>query len=195
MHPRLVAAVFALMPALCAAQSGPPALPGLDRLPQAATALPSSVRFGSFRLDLEKTSLEQFRNAAHGGESGHRGDAGDSEDWLCYSLDSSLNVWLTASELGGGKWIDAVYVTSGAGHSCPVLPGSLRPVALQDGLTIGVPQEQLVKMIGRPSAIRAGWWLYQRTSVIGAFDRIVTLGAHITDGKIDGLFSAQTTTN
>ncbi|MGZ5202421.1 MAG: hypothetical protein ACXWC4_21890 [Telluria sp.] len=189
------AAAAGLAPALCVAQPGPPPLPDLDRLSSSALALPATVSFGGFKLQLEETSLARFRDAARTGEIGRRGDAGESLDWLCYALDSSVNIWLSASELSGGKRIDLVQLVDSGGQRCPVLPRNLRPVTLTDGLAMGVPQERLLQKIGRPSAIRAGWWLYQRTSKVGAYDRINTFGAHLSNGRIDGLFTLRSTTN
>ncbi|MDR3417115.1 MAG: hypothetical protein P4L83_13100 [Nevskia sp.] len=166
-----VTAVCAALAADCwAAGPPPPDYPFGDGFAAATLPAPpaAELRLGRFAVRLERTRMAEVRKAAGAGEVGHRGDAGASLYWLCYTLpheDSADLLWFTSGELYGGGEIDGIVARrladgEAAPPGCPVLPAALRPAALRHGLWLGSTTAQLQAALPRPSATRDGWLEY-----------------------------------
>lgn len=185
----------------------PPKMPNMDNLPSTLTSPPTSkVLLGKLVVEFERTTLGEVQKSAGVGSIQHRGDAGDSEDWLCYttlSREQPERIWISSGELGGsnhtvGSFYAAVSskATKGSAH-CPELPAQLRPVSLGNALWLGSSLDQLKELFGEPSTKRGNWWFYSYSGKVPAngFDQIAILGVRVTNGKIVALFASQATTN
>ena len=169
------------------------------------------VVLGKLTLKFETTTLGQVREMAGVGAIQHRGDAGESEDWLCYTMSDTqpARIWISSGELGGPEHaVGGFYAVANSkdtkkSASCPRLPTQLHPVSLGNPLWLGANPNLLKKLFGEPSAKESGWWLYfyagkipapSKFNSVEGFDQDMFLGARISDGKIVALFVSQTTT-
>lgn len=197
-----------LAPAMADQVPRPPDIASFsDVTPTLALAPNTKLLMGKLTIELERTTLDEIRKSIGVGAIGHRGDAADSEYWLCYTLPprsgSRARVWLSSGELGGAKHAiggihaSAISKPETAVPACPLLPAQLRPVSLESRLWLGSTSAKLERVLGKPSAKRDGWWLYSYggKSAVSEFDRSVVLGAHLKSGRIDQLFAFQTTTD
>jgi hypothetical protein len=196
----------------------PPELPNIDDLRPTLRVSPvSNVLLGTLVIKFESTTLDDILDAAGAGEINHRGDAGDSQSWICYTLpfgDEAERVWFSSGELGGpDNQIDSFYASKAdkgeSSTSCPELPVRLRPASLSRGPWLGARSDLLDRRLGKPSATMNGWRFYSYTgpkkgvsidpatgkSTKKEFEQLGILGVHIRDGKIVGLFESQITTD
>lgn len=183
----------------------PPAMPNMDHLTSTLTAPPiSKIILGKLVVGLELTTLGEVKKSAGVGEIQHKGDAGGSEDWLCYTTSfrgQPERIWISSGELGGPEHaIGSFYAATGnkekSAH-CPELPAQLRPVSLGNPLWLGSSPDQLKDLFGKPSMKSDGWWVYSYSGKVPAngFDRLAILGVRILNGKVVGLFVSQATTD
>jgi hypothetical protein len=184
----------------------PPKMPRIDHLPSTLSAPPTSkLVFGKLIIEFERTTLDEIKRAADVGVIQHRGDAGDSENWLCYSApfrEQSQRIWISSGELGGFRHtVSHLYVEVDSkekqSDDCPELPAQLRPVSLDNVLWLGSSLERFKEVLGTPSAKNGAWWLYSYSGKVPAngFDQSTILGVRINSGKVVGLFVSQATTN
>jgi hypothetical protein len=108
--------------------------------------------------------LADIQKDAKVGSIYHRGEAGGSEYWLCYTIRSPepTRVWFSSWELGGYYHaIENFYVSMGDAieviPSCPELPKRLTPVLLDNSIWLGSDMNMLENSIGRPSAVYDKW--------------------------------------
>jgi hypothetical protein len=182
-------------------------MPTIDNLKPTLTTPPTStVLLGSLKLEFERTTLTEIRKAVGVGEIGHRGDAGDSEYWLCYSISSrrrAERIWISSGELGGdehvmdGFYVEPIQGTNKALRQCPALPVRFRPVSLENSLWLGANTAQLQARFGEPSARIDGWLLYAYLGKVPAngLDQIATLSVRVSGGKVTGLSMRQVSTD
>jgi hypothetical protein len=184
----------------------PPKLPSMNHLPATLSTPPvSEIVFGELTVEFERTTLDKIKKAAGIGVIEHRGDAGDREDWLCYS--TSLHgkpeyIWIASGELGGSEHTVGSFYASAVDKversiNCPALPAQLRPVSLGNKLWLGSSRSQLKQALGAPSAKDGDWLLYSYSGRVSAsgFDRLTILAIRVCDGKAVDLFVSQSTTN
>jgi hypothetical protein len=208
---RICAAFGSLVPQLLFAASStismpPPGSPDIQNLPSTlSAAVNSKVFLGAKVVELERTTLVDIQKVAGVGSIRHRGDAGESESWLCYtsSLDGKVaHIWLSSGELGGPeRAVGSVVVEAAYGiHAtvdCPELPKRLAPISLGVAVRFDMRLNRLKSQLGEPSQQKGDWWLYSYSGKVqsGSFDRFSVFGVRIVDGKIVAFFLSQTTTN
>jgi hypothetical protein len=187
----------------------PPQIPNIDYLRSTLRLPPiSSVLLGETEIEFERTNLGEIQESANAGMIYHRGDAGGSEDWVCYTTANDgkpERIWFSSNELeGAGDEISSFYAITGnekmrPSTSCPELPAKLRPVSLQNSLWLGVNTDRLRQLVGKPSAKIGDWRFYAydgKVFIKGEdFDRLETLGVKVRNGRIVGLYEFQTTSN
>lgn len=184
----------------------PPTMPNMNHIPSKLTApATSKVLLGKLIVELELTTLGEVQKSAGVGAIQHMGDAGGSEDWLCYTTSlrgQSERIWISSGELGGSEHaVDSFYAVANTNSKesahCPELPARLRPVSLGSPIWLGSSPHQLNALYGEPSMKSSGWWFYSYSGKVpvNGFDRLAILGAHVINGKIVGLFVSQATTN
>jgi hypothetical protein len=187
----------------------PPQLPNMNEVQSTLKSSPvSNVVLGRFNVEFEQTTLTDIQKAADVGVIQHRGDAGGSEYWLCYTVSSHQlphRIWISSGELGGSEHfiehVFAVAIKKGAkaSSSCPALPPQLMPPATDKALWLGANTRQLTKSFGTPSAMLGDWQIYLYTGKVSTnrvtYEREAILGAKVSNGTIVGLFESQITTN
>jgi hypothetical protein len=115
------------------------------------------LRLGEMRIRLETTTLQEVQRRL-GGSIGHEGDASEALDWLCVGgsdAEGRWILWLTSSEMGGGRYIDGFRWQRLAAGETPdrrcaaVPPGS--GVALPVALRLGMTEASARRVLGRPT--------------------------------------------
>ncbi len=191
----------------------PPPTPPFDTITWKATMKhrPSTgLQMGTFRIQFEKTTLDEIRRSAAIGEIAHAGDAGESTYWLCYTnlgitQTETERIWIAAhGEMGGREH----YVTSvsaqlvpgsDATADCPALPKNLQPVSLDNQLWLGVSEGAVFSKLGAPSYKKDGWQSFDFQGKVqgqcegGGFDLTAWLLLHLQDGRIHSLRVGQVT--
>jgi hypothetical protein len=205
----MLATLVSQWPCIASAESDvlpPPKIPSMNHLPSTLSAPPASkIIFGELIVEFERTTLNEVEKAAGAGVIQHRGDAGDSENWLCYRTSlhgRQEHIWISSGELGGSKHtVGSVYASTvdrvKKSVDCPILPAQLRPVSLGNQLWLGSSPDQLKEILGAPSAKNGDWLLYSYIGKASAngLDRLAILGVRFRDGRAVDLFISQATTN
>jgi hypothetical protein len=175
----------------------PPKLPDMNDLPSTQKSVPvTEVTLGTLPVKFEITSLLDVKKATKRGRILHRGDAGESEYALCYTIaigHARERIWLSSGELGGPEHsIESFYATAGshiASNSCPALPTRLRPVSISNSLWLGQKASYITRRLGQPSVKKDGWWLYSYSGkASNDLDVSATFGAKVANGIVVGLF-------
>ncbi|MBS0378222.1 MAG: hypothetical protein JSS29_07040 [Proteobacteria bacterium] len=101
---------------------------------------------GALKIQFERTTLPEVQRAIGLGSIRHRGDAGDSVNWLCYTAvapGQNSRIWIEAhGEMGGPEEFItgiAVQAIMQDDHSpeCPVLPKHYEPRSFDNGIWLG----------------------------------------------------------
>ncbi|MDR3525804.1 MAG: hypothetical protein P4L57_00890 [Rhizomicrobium sp.] len=180
-----------------------------DDKPQLAKhSMFDAVVLGKFRVVFEKTTLAEVAAKAGGGRIKHRGDAGESEYWLCYRFNegrATREVSVTASgEMGGPDHaVGSVVVKDKASGEtdCPYLPAKLLPVKTDLGLGLGARLEDFLRPLGKPvwyDRNSAMWMLERQTHLAGspeAWSVSQSIKVEFHDGKAATLSLDQVTSN
>lgn len=192
------------------AETPPPAAP-FDAINWKATIKqrPSTgLHMGTLPVRFEKTTLDDVRRAASTGEIAHRGDAGESVYWLCYTnlgVTQVERIWVVADgEMGGPEH----YITNiraellpneSATADCPALPNSLKPLSLENHLWLGASKAGATTKLGAPSFQKGAWRSYDFQGKVpgncqgGGFDLLVSLLLHFQNGHVNSLQIGQVT--
>jgi len=130
-----------------------------DRFPNSTVreVMVSDFDISDLKIVLEKTRLSDIQ-AKLGADEGHDGEAGDSLYWLCYrgrDADGPWALWLMAGEMDDGtvgrfQW-RRIRPSERFDDRCPVLQRTKSKVKLPLTLRLGMPEADLVKMLGRPT--------------------------------------------
>lgn len=189
----------------------PPPMAPFDAITWEATMKrkPSTgFKMGAFPVRFERTTLNDVRRAAPVGEIAHRGDAGESAYWLCYTSARTTQteiVWIVAhGEMGGSAHhitnISAELVPNGIATSdCPALPDRLKPMSLDNQLWLGAPEGAVLAKLGAPSYKKDGWQSFDFQGKVpgkcegGGFDRSAWLLLHFQNGRVNSLQVGQVT--
>jgi hypothetical protein len=139
-----------------------------DALPQPTVSkeLIDSLRIADFPVTLEKTKLEDARKR-FGATTGDRGDAGDSEAWLCLQGSDAHGpwiFWLTSGEIdgpaiGGFQW-RRLARNETPDHHCPRLCGSEARVSLPLSIHPGMTEAEARKVLGAPTMVRGNTLIF-----------------------------------
>jgi hypothetical protein len=192
------------------AETPPPATP-LDAMTWKATLKhkPSTtLRMGTLRIRLEQTTLDDVRRVASAGKIAHRGDAGDSIYWLCYTnatRNQAQRIWIVSDgEMGGS----AHYVTEISAETtsnehattdCPALPKRLSAVSLANDLWLGASEWQATMRLEAPSYQNGAWRSFDFAGKVagdcpgGALDLTASLMLHFQNGRVNSLRVSQIT--
>lgn len=114
----------------------------------------TSVNLAKTRIILEETRLDDVRRLV-GGTLGHKGDAGGSLSWLCYSGNDGAGrwvLWLESSEIAGGTVngfaMQRVETNLAVDSRCESLSNE---ADLPLGLKLDLPEIAVLKILGRPT--------------------------------------------
>jgi hypothetical protein len=136
----------------------PPSPQSPDDMPRATVhrELVAGLRVGKKQVTLEKIALKEVQ-ASLGGAIGHRGDAGESLQWLCLTGTDAQGrwaLWLESDEVGGG-FVDG-FALQRLGRNetmdqrCQSLPASQGGIALP-ALRLGMTEIQVRRLLGQPT--------------------------------------------
>ena len=160
------------------------------------------IQFGKMILVLEKSTLAGVRSQLGSGEIFQNGDAAEALSWLCYTLASgrsSQTVWLSSSEMGGGKVIDGLTAMqfdskAPAHRNCSRLPQTYGSIHLANGLWLGATQAQVLSTLGTPQK-HGDSWSYVFEGKDGEYDISSELAFKFRGGKVVGIASSRVTSN
>lgn len=169
---QIVAAAFGTIIASAALAATPPPRPPFNATSWDAasrTKPTTGLRMGSFKVQFEKTTLAMVRKAAGSGEITHQGDASESINWLCYTIQDQTRyerIWIISGEMGGSEHavtqVSAqVIQKTEVSPDCPVLPATLQPLAFDKGVWLGMQTGQALNALGRPSHQEDPWWIFR----------------------------------
>lgn len=168
----------------------------------------TGLQMGEFRVRFERTTLDDVRRAASLGEIAHRGDAGESAYWLCYTSAGATQterVWIIShGEMGGSEHhitnISAELMPNGiATADCPALPNRLQPLSLDNRLWLGASEGAALAKLGAASYKKDAWQSYDFQGKVpgkcedGSFDLSVWLLLHFQNGRVNSLQVGQVT--
>ena len=163
---------------------------------------------GTLYVRFEKTTLDDVRRAAAVGDIAHRGDAGGSAYWLCYTSVGKTEVeriWVVShGEMGGPEHyvtgVRADVSTNGrATADCPALPDNLKPLSLDREVWLGLSERTAARRLGASSFRKGAWRSYDFQGKVpgkcegGAFDLSVSLLLHFQNGRVNALQAGQAT--
>lgn len=150
-----------------AVAASPPQLPvGTMWAPSLSRRPSTGATLGNFRITFEKTTLSEVMLAVPGATVLHKGDAGASVYWLCYSspgVGYIDRIWIQSSGEMGGPDQAVTEITAERLNNtklttdCPLLPAHMRSVAFDGRLWLGVPQHTIEAVLGPPSLHRGKW--------------------------------------
>lgn len=163
----------------------------------------SKITVSGSPVVLEKTSLAEIA-ARFGATAGHRGDAGDSVQWLCFrgtDPGGDWVLWLESYEIDGGtvggfQWQRVGSATVFDGR-CRMLAG--KSVELPDRLRLGLTKEEVKTILGEPTVWRGDTAVYvhgHTESIRGErFTSQNVVEFLFRDGKTQAIRASKTTTD
>jgi hypothetical protein len=183
----------------------PPRIVFVDVKPSVPREMIGSLRISEVSIVLEETQLDDMQ-ARFGGEIGHRGDAGESLDWLCLAgrgEDGPWVLWLTSGEVDGPsvgsfQW-RRVPADAKFDPRCKMLRDYDNAVALPLGLRLVTTEGALLQILGQPTLRKGNLLRYEHEHDLVLHDDpytswntvIVTL----RQGKVWGIAVNKTTQN
>jgi len=182
--------------------------------PTMKAAPASSINIGKVSIVFDKTTLGEAMKEIKTGKIQHKGDAGESEYWTCYSRRSGEaweQLWLLShGEMGGPEHvvggIAAKISSKKPSAACPELSENLSQVQLDNGLWLGATTEEIKKKFGKPSLQQKQWRHYEsqkelvgdpRAKEMGT-DKIYERGGvsvRLVGGKIVEIWAMKQTTD
>ena len=174
MSPLLVF-VFAMLSSASAQTAGPGRVawgppPGIMSLEVPAATVPNemltTLRVSDVPVVLESTKLVELQKRL-GGRIGHRGDAGNFVEWLCFQGAEGNRgwvLWLESGEIHGGTVGGFRLQRMAAGarpdRRCRLLPRQNGVVQLPTLLRLGLTESKLMETLGQPTAKRGDELIY-----------------------------------
>jgi hypothetical protein len=189
------------------AATPPPARPLTEMSWKAVSIEAPSEGFalGSVPVRFEKTTLGEIAAAVSEGVMEHRGDAGESEYWLCYSRPhEGQRIWIVSSgEMGGADHLVtglvAEQLPAVAGTTdCPALPAKTTLELSGQKGWLGMSTMDVRKRFGVPSHESGAWQVFNFEEKLegicgGAGDRTNWLWIKQADGHVQAIVAGQIT--
>ena len=202
----LLTGLLCVGPAVMAA-TPPPAPPSTEMnwKPVSQEAPSDGFVLGTSTVVFEKTTLGEIASAVGKGAIAHRGDAGDSEYWLCYSRPhEGQRIWIVSSgEMGGAEHLVTGFVaeqqSSMSGTAdCPALPAATAVELSGHKGWLGMSAADVRQRFGSPSHQSGDWQAFnfeeKRRDVCGGDgDRINWLWTKQADGRVQAIMAGQVT--
>jgi hypothetical protein len=174
--------------------------------PASLKAAPSkSATLGAFVIQFEKTTLAQVVTEASIGTIAHRGDAGGSVYWLCYSQPSvGARIWIISNgEMGDDRHsvtgvVGEQLKTAQPSTDCPELPVQLRPVSFANHLWLGSTDVDIQRVLGVPSHQEGAWRTFdfqgkKKGKCEGGYDVYNWLWTRSDKGRVSRIDAGQVT--
>jgi hypothetical protein len=166
------------------------------------------VSMGAQHIVFEQTPLDIILENTLTGEISHRGDAGASMYWLCFTaarLGRTERIWVMSDgEMGGPdhvvtELIAKLVPTTGVTKDCPLLPNKFRSMSLDTGIWLGISDSKLSQLLGGDRLNSHSWGLWDYEGKVpsdkcaGGFDRKTSLLVQLTDGYVSTIHVSQVT--
>ena len=160
---------------------------------------------GSLVVGFEKTRLDQIIAATGKGAIDHRGDAGESEYWLCYSLpDQGQRLWVVSSgEMGGRDHLVTGLVAEqlgavGSTGDCPALPAKTTVALSGHKGWLGMTAKDVDRRFGTPSYDMGAWRVFDFRAKLrgvcgGEGDRANWLWTRQVNDQVQTIIAGQVT--
>jgi len=163
------------------------------------------LQISNLDIVLEDTDMKDAQ-ARFGGTLGDEGDAGDSLEWLCLSgVDSAGQwvLWLESGEIDADSISSFQWrrVPSGTAFDkrCAALSRADSRVTLPVALTLGIPETEVLRVLGKPTARQGETLLYvhEHEEVVKgeSFTALNTTTVLIRDGKVWAIEVGKSTTS
>ena len=180
----------------------PPAWPVPDIKPSPLPHQPvTGITIGRFAIKLEQTTFKDVTSHLGSAPIGQRGDAGEFQMWVCYSLpEAHARVWLTSSELGGREYIDGFVARREprnvvAEAECPAIIGVSSIVVADRGIGLGSSENSIIATLGKPSVAPNSVIYYAYLGKDGEYDVSSVLALKINKGEVIEIHATHSTTN
>ncbi len=204
-------ALFVLL-SMGASAADPPPEPPTSELAIAHMGSPvGGVRLGSLHLIFENSTLSDVQRSA-AEPLKHRGEAGASIYWVCYTVQAprAERVWiLSDGEMGGTEHritgITATQLSAARPMpGCPALPPALLPMSLDNGVWLGSTMVDAAAALGAPagpdhSQATLSWHTFRYAGKLpsatcaGGFDLTNDVSLQSEAGRVSALQAGQVT--
>lgn len=180
----------------------PPAWPVPDiKLSQLSDQPVTGISIGTYDIKLDQTTFKDVTSNLGDAPIGQRGDAGEFQMWVCYTLpEASTRVWLTSSELGGREYIDGFVARQeprdvAAEAECPAIVGVHSIVTTDSGIGIGSSESSIIATLGKPGKAPDSFKYYAFLGKDGEFDVSSVLALKIYKGAAIEIHATHSKTN
>lgn len=205
---RIISLVGLMCFAVAATATNPPPSPPQDTMNWKALSreAPSDgFLLGSMLVGFEKTTLGEIIAATGKGAIDHRGDAGDSEYWLCYSLpNQAQRIWVVSSgEMGGKDHLVTGLVAeqlraAGGTEDCPALPAKTTVALAGHKGWLGMTAKDVARRFGTPSHEMGAWQVFYFREKLrgvcgGEGERVNWLWIRQANGHVQTIIAGQVT--
>ena len=140
----------------------------LDKIPTATVPkeMVGAFRVSNFPIEFEETKMDDVRTRL-GGTIGHKGDAGDYLEWLCFhgtDPEGRWVLWLESGEIDGGmvgsfRW-ERLPVNAELDQRCRMLQRKAGGMVLPIRLRLGTTEKDVLKALGTPTVRRGDRLIY-----------------------------------
>ncbi|ULU26785.1 hypothetical protein DYST_03733 [Dyella terrae] len=205
---RVVVSICLICCAGAVAASTPPPAPPISEMtwsPMSRGAPAGGLMLGPTAVHFEKTTLVDVVAATRLGMIDHRGDAGESEYWLCYSLpQKGQRIWIVSSgEMGGTEHLVTSLVgeqasTVSASNDCPALPEATAAALLDHHGWLGMTSTDVRDQFGAPSHRLGAWQAFNfdgkvKGACSGGADRLNWLWVKLLNQRVNLIIAGQVT--
>lgn len=189
--------------ARAASPVAPPPWPVPDIKPGPVAAQPvTGITVGAFGIKLDQTTFKDAASHLGIAPVTQRGDAGEFQMWVCYTLSAMhARLWLTSSELGGGQYIDGFVVRRESGNvvaepMCPAVAGTPSATATIDhGISLGSTERLVEAALGKPNEAPDSVVYYAYLGKEAGYDVSSVLVLRIKDGVVTEIHATHSTTD
>ncbi len=159
------------------------------------------LRVGNQRVTFNATmTLKQVAAMLGKADTNTRGDASESQTWLCYraaAAGDTATLAVESDEIGGGVHVTSfdlfrLGADSGLERHCALLHVAPRSIVTDRGITLGMTRSQVQRVLGRATRDSAGVaayeWSRERRGRVGTKENQgFSEGSHMQIWYVDGI--------
>lgn len=160
------------------------------------------VQLGQFRVAFEKTTLDDVLRRIGTGKIAHRGDASESNYWLCYTASQphSYRLWINSSgEMGGPQHsvtdfaAEPMKADALKSDECPELPKQFQRASLNGKIWRTTSGREIERALAKPASIESDWRRFyfeksftRKSSTAGAAPEEWTVSSWLYTKSVNG---------